>query len=221
LGFAEVDVTWDAGLVSEVDFGDLPDSYGTLITSDGARHTSGSLYLGAAFDSDPDGNPTLDATGDDTGDGSDDEDGVIRDPLTLWQPGNTPNITVTVSGGSGYLVGWFDWNNDGDFLDMDERVGFGSVSAGENELQVPVSNAYNTGLPLNARFRLYPTEADPSPTGLVSDGEVEDYHWTFGPNAVTLTSLWGRARTLWLPGFFAALGGFVTLGLTLARRRKR
>ncbi len=221
LDFAEVDVTWDAGLVSGVDFGDLPDSYGTLITSDGARHTSGSLYLGAAFDSDPDGNPTLDATGDDTGDGGDDEDGVIRDPLTLWQPSNTVNITVTVSGDSGYLVGWFDWNNDGDFLDTDEMFEFGSVSAGENVLQVQVSDEYNTGLPLNARFRLYPTEADPSPTGLVYDGEVEDYHWTFGPNAVTLTSLWGRARTFWLPGLFAALGGFVTLGLTLARRRKR
>jgi hypothetical protein len=220
LGPGEVDLTWDAGLVSEVDLGDLPDTYGTLIASDGARHISGTLYLGAAFDSDPDGAPTSDATGDDTGDGSDDEDGIVRDPDDLWQPNNTVNITATVSGGEGTLAGWFDWNNDGDFEDTGESFEW-YVFAGDNSLQVGVGDDYTTGTQLYARFRLYPGEVgETSPTGLVSGGEVEDYRWSFGPNAVTLTSLWGRARVLWVSGFLAVLAGFAVFGVVGTRRKR-
>ncbi|TVS09583.1 MAG: hypothetical protein EA424_26790, partial [Planctomycetaceae bacterium] len=51
-----------------LDFGDAPDSYGTTLAQDGARHVllpSIPLWLGAGVDPDPDGQPTSDATGDD------------------------------------------------------------------------------------------------------------------------------------------------------------
>ena len=56
------------------------------------------------------------------------EDGIERHPDYLWQPGNTVHITATVNGTDGYLVGWFDWNNDGDLDDTGEMEEFGSVS---------------------------------------------------------------------------------------------
>ncbi|MCY2986728.1 MAG: Ig-like domain-containing protein [Planctomycetota bacterium] len=54
-----------------VDYGDAPDSYGTTLANDGARHVLlpgnplYSLYLGAGVDADPDGRPNATATGDD------------------------------------------------------------------------------------------------------------------------------------------------------------
>jgi hypothetical protein len=52
----------------DIDFGDAPNSYGTLLASDGARHVQiprQTLWLGASTDGDPDGRPTPDASGDD------------------------------------------------------------------------------------------------------------------------------------------------------------
>jgi len=49
-----------------LDYGDLPNSYGTLLASNGARHAiSNALYLGACVDADLDGQPLATAAGDD------------------------------------------------------------------------------------------------------------------------------------------------------------
>jgi protocatechuate 3,4-dioxygenase beta subunit len=221
LDFAEVDVTWDAGLVTGLDFGDLPDTYGTLIASDGARHTSGNLHLGAAFDTDPDGSPSADAAGDDVSDASDDEDGIVRDPGDRWQPGSTVHITATVTGGTGLLVSWFDWNDDGSF-DISEQISFGFVSTGDNALSLTVGNDYTTGLTLNTRFRLYAGEpSTTSPTGMAINGEVEDYQWGFQPTAISLTALRGHSSFAGIPSLLAVLGGMGLLGWIGIKRRTR
>ncbi len=63
------------------DYGDAPDSYRTLLASDGPRHRSGqTFHLGAYIDYETDGQPNATATGDDdnpSGTAPDDEDGVV------------------------------------------------------------------------------------------------------------------------------------------------
>ena len=134
--------------------------------------------------------------------------GKHRNSRRLYSPNQWP------------LAGWFDWNNDGDFEDTGESLEW-YVFPGDNSLQVGVGDDYTTGTPLYTRFRLYPGEVvETSPTGLVSGGEVEDYRWRFGPNAVTLTSLWSRARALWVSGFLAVLAGFAVFGVVGTRRKR-
>ena len=172
----------DTAMVLAADYGDLPGTYSTLTTS---HIISDSLFLGSVVDTELLGQSSGDATGD-----GDDEDGVLRGGSSLWTPGATVPLTVTVGGGSGRLVGWFDWDNDGLFS-SGEMVDFGLIS-GEQGVMVTVGAGYTTGATLNARFRLFDTSALPSgaigdaSTGVVAGGEVEDYQWFFSPTAVTM-----------------------------------
>ena len=185
----------DFGLYGALDFGDLPDSYGTLLGSDGARHTISPVYLGTAPDGDGEGRASSNALGDDST-GIGDENGVNRVAGEHWMPDATIHLNVTVAATTtAYLVGWLDWNNDGDFADAGEQVVVGSLAAGSTSVPVVISADYVTGTALSARFRVY----DGTPTvisskGLVTGGEVEDYRWSFNPNAVTLRDLSGRAQ---------------------------
>jgi uncharacterized repeat protein (TIGR01451 family) len=160
-----------------VDFGDAPDSYGTLLTSPnsdfegGARHQISSLYLGAGVSAEP--NAIL------TGDSND--DGVIFSPTltapyqTIVQAGVNNNIRVT-SNGSGYLNAWIDYNQNGKFDNSSEQVFTNQpIADGVNNLNLTPPNTILHGL-TSARFRLSPTSiSSPSPTGLIVGGEVEDY----------------------------------------------
>ena len=102
------------------DFGDLPDSYSTTYSQDGARHEliPGGVYLGSAVDEDTDGHPSVDADGDDLSD-LDDEDGITF--TTELIPGEMACFDVTAVG-DGYLNVWIDFNNDGDLADAGEKV---------------------------------------------------------------------------------------------------
>ncbi|MCX7423711.1 MAG: GEVED domain-containing protein [Planctomycetia bacterium] len=55
----------DRLVLTSLDFGDAPDSYGTLLASNGARHETGGASLGAKVDLEDDGLPNASATGDD------------------------------------------------------------------------------------------------------------------------------------------------------------
>ena len=66
--------TTESHRIDGTDYGDAPAPYPVTLSDDGARHAIGSLYLGAAIDADPDGQPAGGALGDDA-DGADDEDG--------------------------------------------------------------------------------------------------------------------------------------------------
>ncbi len=178
-------VEWEQ---DEVDFGDAPDGpYPTLLASDGARHRRSQLLLGNRFDGDGDGQPNASATGDDTLDGNDDEDGVAF--TTPMIPGQNAQVQVTASG-PGLLAAWMDWNNDGLWAPGEEIFGGAGtpVVAGPNLLTFAVP-AGVTPADVYARFRLLPAAGlAPSPSGPVHGGEVEDYRvgHSSAPSAVDL-----------------------------------
>jgi hypothetical protein len=178
-------------MVACYDFGDLNTAYNkTLQSDDGARHKVSGLVLGQLIDRELDGQPNTNASGDDLNN-LDDEDGVLRS-AEAWTPGATVHISVTVSGGSGYLVGWFDWDESRTL----HKVDFGPVSQGENILPLVIPGGYTTGDAVNVRFRLYPTNpSDPQPTGDVNGGEVEDYLWLFKGTAVELAGFNARPES--------------------------
>ncbi|MBN8684656.1 MAG: hypothetical protein J0L99_18540, partial [Chitinophagales bacterium] len=159
-------------LNDEVDYGDAPDTYSTLLASNGARHNAfPTLFLGNATDGDADGQPTATANGDDTDAEGDDDDGVtLPNPLIT---NVTANVVVRASA-SGFLDGWVDYDNNGDFSGAGEKV-FNSVAvvAGNNNLSFLVPNGATPALTF-ARFRLSAT-GGLSFNGLANSGEVEDY----------------------------------------------
>jgi hypothetical protein len=178
-----------------VDYGDLPDSYATLLASNGPRHVmSQNLFLGACVDNDDDGQPGATAIGDDTGvagpttpttygtctPANDDEDGVTL--VTPLIPGNQACVAVTANNGvAGVLQGWIDFDGSGAF-DAGEALTFTSAGGGA----VPagaVNQNYCFNVPASAtffggqaymRFRLS-SAGGLSWTGPATDGEVEDY----------------------------------------------
>jgi len=155
-----------------------------------------------------DGQPSVGANGDDFAN-TDDEDGVtpVVAPNTGGNPlwGNGPEggaVDIQVNG-SGHLVGWVDFDGDGfgpgDVI-VNQPVGSGTQTY---VFDIPDGTLPPTGsVTLYARFRLFPVGAVlqeltapyafdgrdqfgqftglnlPAP-GQVSNGEVEDYAWTF------------------------------------------
>jgi hypothetical protein len=210
---------------AEFDWGDLPDSsvggpnYPTKFAVNGPRHVIGNLFLGASVDPfELNGAPTTPANGDDVS-GADDEDGVAPTPAILWQTGaNGGSIDVTVTGGPGCFSGWIDWNNDGDFADGGENILSNvSLAAGSSTQTFFVPVSPDSGS-FYARFRLYAPDSGGGcatvrePIGQAVNGEVEDYLWSFGPNAVNLSSFGATASPASLPvigGVLAALGAGV------------
>lgn len=169
---------FDFGLLPSQDFGDAPDSYGTTISVDGARHGIASgLRIGADVDREIDGQPNLSANGDDLN--GDDEDGVrLLSPLG---PNDTATFEVTVTNTSGapaFLQAFMDFNRDGDFNDIGEQFQTNvSVASGTTngilslDVAVPADASVGTTF---ARFRLSQTSGLGA-TGFAATGEVEDY----------------------------------------------
>ena len=156
------------------DFGDLPDSYGTLLVSDGARHRAGngSLRLGTDVSLEADGQPSPAANADSF------DDGVNFSAVALIQ-GSLATVPVTVSG-SGVLNAWMDFDHDGSF-GIDEKIVTGlslSSTTNPNPVSFLVPQSAVSGLTA-ARFRLS-TQSTLGPKGLAQDGEVEDYLVTVG-----------------------------------------
>jgi uncharacterized repeat protein (TIGR01451 family) len=163
----------------ELDFGDAPDSYGTLIASNGPRHiipTLGVNRLGASIDQESNGQATSNANGDDNNNLSDD-DGVRLGGSSLQNQtftAGTPYTLDITTTGSGVLNAWIDWNRDGDFLDATEQIATNvAPSSGAISLVLTLPPHVVSGVSY-ARFR-YSTSAGLSPVGPASDGEVEDY----------------------------------------------
>ena len=149
------------------DYGDAPDSYGTLFDSEGARHVDSAnpLLLGAGITTEADGKPSAGAD-------ADDDDGVDLSMSVFNTHVLTP-IVISATG-LGLIDAWIDFNQDGDWLDPGEQVITSvAVSAGENELMVTTPAGAALG-DTYARFRISRL-GGLSPTGLATDGEVEDY----------------------------------------------
>ena len=168
------------------DYGDAPSTYGTQGPG-AARHLVNPLVplaLGSCVDTEPDGQPSLNADGDDAAIGSshvgscaDDEDGVqFLSPITAC---TTVQVQVTVTASSSArLDAWIDWDRSGTF-DPGDRI-FASVVVvpGPNTLSVTVPCNASAGLSY-ARFRLS-SAGGLGPAGDAPDGEVEDYAVVIG-----------------------------------------
>jgi subtilisin family serine protease len=165
------------------DWGDLPISYDTLGADNGPSHfVSPGVRLGATVDGEVDGVPTPGATGD-----TDDGVSIVGNGGVLVDGVNT--LRVTVFGVGGLLTGWIDFNNDGQFTEL-ERLnwtlagtnlgGEADLNPGTWDLQINVpSDAANTALA--ARFRW--GEQGLTFTGPAVIGEVEDYFFNHQPLA--------------------------------------
>lgn len=147
------------------DFGDAPDSYGTSINNNGARHDieEGILFLGEIVESEPNAYA-------DNGSGVDDNDGI--DFVTGVAAGTAALVDIT-SSAEGFVNAWLDSDKDGEF-DVDEQIIMAEpVTSGSNVVAYDVPTWAVTGATWT-RFRLS-SEETLSPIGGVSDGEVEDY----------------------------------------------
>ncbi|MCC7373310.1 MAG: HYR domain-containing protein [Verrucomicrobiales bacterium] len=154
------------------DFGDAPDSYQTTLAVNGARHLRDpELYLGAARDLEPDGQPSSFALADDLAGVPDDEDGVTGWPILT--PNGTATIHVTVVG-TGRVDAWIDFGRDGTFLESGDRVMSGVLFSSETKvIVIPVPATAVPGGTF-ARFRVSRAGVN-SPFGEAPNGEVEDY----------------------------------------------
>lgn len=147
------------------DFGRAPDSYGTSINKNGARHDTvgGVLFLGQNVYAEPNAYA-------DNGYQNADDDGITF--LTDMAAGQTALVGVEASS-DGYLSGWIDYDRDGTFEDDEQVFSDRLLAAGNHTLSVTLPNWTESGRSWS-RFR-FSSEQNVSPTGGVSDGEVEDY----------------------------------------------
>ncbi len=189
----------------ELDYGDAPDPpYPTVGSNDGARHMSGDrvLFLGSSWDSEPDGQPDANATGDDIN--NDDEDGVVF--TTVLIPGSIAGVNV-ISSDVGVLSAWIDFNGDGDWSDPGEQIFTNEImAAGVNSLTFPVPVGAAGGQTFS-RFRLS-SETGLDFVGSAYDGEVEDYQVEIvelGSITIVKDAVPDSAQ---LFGFTSALGSF-------------
>jgi gliding motility-associated-like protein len=147
------------------DFGDAPETYGS------ADHIidGTSRFLGLKPDAEAAQLYSPEADGDDRS-GSDDEDGVTFPDMIQ---GTRVTVRIDIVG-SGRLNGWIDWNSDGDFDDINEKVANNiSRTTGAYNLTVNVPADAIASRPLFARFRYGPNGL--ASTGSATYGEVEDY----------------------------------------------
>ena len=188
-----VTLTLNTLQLTAADFGDAPDpasstgtgNYQTLLPQ-GPVHLidpTGPI-LGDLVDRDFDGQPSL-GVGDDEN-GVDDEDGVTFSRLAR---DIEAGVSVTVNNKDGFVNGWIDFNQDGDFNDPGEQVIDDALRiAGQvtiSTFDIPADAVLGTTY---ARFRVSSANGS-SPVGLSRDGEVEDYE----VNIVENISLAGRA----------------------------
>ena len=175
--FCLLALLFSTSALAQQDFGDAPNTYRTLLSSDGARHriVTG-IFLGKSVDAETDGLPNINADGDDKS-GANDEDGVTFPALVLRGAFMPMQITA---GADGKLDAWLDFNRDGDWADADEKIFTSqSLSKGANFLGIQLPQTAGAGKTF-ARFR-FSSNGELSFTGEASDGEVEDY-------AITITT---------------------------------
>jgi len=183
-------------LTASVDFGDLPSPFATTLSTGGAYHildATDTLYLGVTVaDTEADGAPTTAANGD----GDDDADGIGYGLINNWTNGANGGLIQLQVGGSlasGYVVGWIDFNNDGDFTDTNEMVISSSVSNGFAYFNITVPIGASLDSQTYSRFRVFETKPPVDVlaySGAYEKGEVEDYLLDFRVPGSIGDSVW-------------------------------
>ncbi len=161
--------------VPATDFGRAPDSYGTSLNANGARHGAADpqLHLGKIVSYEADAFlVSIDALSDD--------DGVQF--LTDLQTGNPAQLQINASG-SGLVSAWMDFNGNGQFENSEVVISDLGVTAGSQRVAIDVPQNSKTGETwLRVRFSTTPGL---EPTGGAADGEVEDYAVNINDGALT------------------------------------
>jgi len=188
-------LTVDFGFI-QYDLGDAPDSYGTTLGSDGARHVLDDVtFLGNSVDPELDGQPSNSADGDDAisgNDVADDEDGVTF--LTPIMAGEMFTIEVEASA-DGYLNTWIDFDGNGIFDPSEQLTSDQPLAPGPTILTFTAPASVDDDN-LYSRFRFTADSGEVTmPTGEATSGEVEDY---------VLMSL---GDTVWLDNGAGSTGG--------------
>lgn len=156
-----------------VDYGDAPDTFGTLKASNGAAHTIiPGFFLGTSVDSETDGQA---------------DDGADEDGIT-FEAGIQADDTLTLdsffratASTDGKLDIWVDFNNSGTF-EVDEHLNSGTsydLVVGLNQFDFTIAGGRATldeDLAVRARFS---STGGLTPNGRAADGEVEDHTVVF------------------------------------------
>ncbi|WP_068259802.1 DUF5060 domain-containing protein [Rubripirellula obstinata] len=159
---------------ADLDFGDAPLSYGTLVADDGARHAAIGPQLGATRDSESDGTVSAGANGD-----GNDEDGVMFGGIGV----NNLIAAVNVEFGNVNEVGtakvdaWIDFNRNGAFELEEKILDDITVNQAMQTINYDIPRDLPGGITVGdayARVRIS-TAGELGPTGFAADGEVEDY----------------------------------------------
>jgi len=151
----------DESVPATTDYGDAPDSFGTTLFSNGARHASSDNYLGSSisFEHTAKVYPSVDQ-----------DDGLVF--LTPLIAGIDSLLQVQATG-SGYLNVWGDWNRNGIFESNEKLISDRYMSdATEVFLVESPFDALSGFTWIRARLSSIPGIVS---YGGVSDGEVEDY----------------------------------------------
>ena len=171
---SDVSVFHNAGAEEPyLDFGDAPDPpYPTLLANNGARHVVvPGIYLGSLIDAENDGQPDATATGDDKANLADEEG--VSFSASIYAGQSAP-VTMNCST-AGIVSAWVDFDANGSWGDFGENIFAGwPVTQGLNHatFNVPSSAAIGNTY---ARFRFTTLPVAMTYTGLVANGEVEDY----------------------------------------------
>ena len=157
------------------DYSDAPTAYGDTL-----HKIDNSLLLGAAITGE-------DTAGNDGNAGSDDSDDGVTIPVL--KQGESTVITADVTGASGHLQGWIDFNGNRTF-EASEQIA-ANLQDGDKDGQISISvNVPSDAVTTQtfARFRWSKTADLDAPTTAI-DGEVEDYAVTIAPADADLVTL--------------------------------
>jgi subtilisin-like proprotein convertase family protein len=214
------------------DYGDAPSPYPVTVAQGGPRHVLGNrtVFIGLAPDGESDGAQSTNADSDQATNGDESpaqslpsgipaylpQGGQVCDAgggitYTTPQPGPTPGApgqyclvvaATNNSASAATMVGWIDFNNDGDFADAGERsraqlgggpaatFGGGNIGASStgnrilvwDNVQIPSPGTLTLAAKvLRLRISTDATAltglriADPQPNTLATDGEIEDH----------------------------------------------
>ena len=150
------------------DFGDAPAPYPTTTAMGGAGHSLRGPRLGAQRDVEADGVPSAAADGD-----GGDEDGVQLGPIRVGQVGATVSVDVQNAPAGAHIIGWVDFNRDGNWSGPTEKIINAILSEGVHAVTFDVPASASVGATY-ARFRIS-TQNGLAAGGVAGDGEVEDY----------------------------------------------
>lgn len=174
----------DTTNIVKLDFGDAPDSYGTTMANNGARHglsDNNLFYLGDYVDGESDA--FVAPLSDDSAGDVKNDDG-IQFATNIIESSNA--IIVAKASTTGYLNAWIDLDKNGKFDGNDQVLKDVKIAAGKQYVYIPIPAGVTAGESW-ARFRF--SEANGvQAIGGAPNGEVEDYSVELVESEATVTN---------------------------------